>query len=284
MTIEEPEKKELQDRLQSISKDMQKAIENTSEAAKDIKASKDIVDATSPLIQGVDKSELEGLSDWAFELGEHTAYLVAESEDLVSDSDNLTSSASGIALRITSIIIPPVWVGEAPDNVEWQNFSQTVTMDEQFDRVRGYLVKFGLDESPSGKVSALNHFNASVNAFRLQVTKENPAITSLIPMREAIDTTLEQLWWRLPKQSKIPRIGDRTKAKIVGIGNQTSSIEYNEVKFEELGEDCSSIRENDLTASKDKPISQREWKARLIRATLWFQSFLAALDPEEFRS
>jgi len=140
------------------------------------------------------------------------------------------------------------------------------------------LHEFGLSTAAPGKKSPTELLEAACAAFEKQVTQGCAASTSLIPMRECINSTVAALLQRRHEQEP----AKSRRHKILSIGRQAArsgianwAIESIAMKWEKMSDELSS--------SKQKDVSREEWMAILRRAMILLIEFLQSLDQTKLR-
>jgi hypothetical protein len=196
--------------------------------------------------------------------------------DIVPSSDTATS-VSGTATVSTSGPNLPFdnSLSQNPKYIDaWKNYSRVVFGPTLKDELRTLLKTFNLDRPIEEKNSPLVLFE---NAY---ITYENPpsgqtsAASSLIPMREAIGSSLEELIKRLTDQQ--PSGNDRKK--IIVICSQIRKSGIPDTLVAEWANQWHEIND-ELSESKTAILIREEWTRRLNRATLFLQTFLSGLNP-----
>lgn len=147
-------------------------------------------------------------------------------------------------------------------------------------QVEKLLETFALDKAPKGKKSPLKLFQTAQRAFEKPVIKEDPIITSLIPMRECIRLVIDELLKRRPFQEKT----GNDHAKVMSIGRQLKRDTISIETIDSLGRQWhDEIRDGELSAAKEQDIPRVEWSHRLQRATQLLFSLLSGLDPTKMK-
>jgi hypothetical protein len=144
--------------------------------------------------------------------------------------------------------------------------------------VLALLRPYGLDTTISGKKSPIEHFETACAAFETPVTTRNPAATSLIPMRECINGTIQVLLRRRPKQEP----AKNREAKILSIGAQLAHNSVSPSAIQSLADRWSDLSDN-LSASKQSEYSREEWMTSLRQASLFLIELLQTLDRSKMR-
>lgn len=141
------------------------------------------------------------------------------------------------------------------------------------------MISFGLDTSESGKKSPVELILTGFQAFKAPVNENNPVSTSLIPIRTAIENTINKLL----KQKQTQGVTKNWHAKILSIGDQLRRDEISIETIESLAHNWDQMLDKYLSSSKEQNIKRDEWEMRIKEVILWFRSFLASLDSKKFR-
>jgi len=115
-------------------------------------------------------------------------------------------------------------------------------------------------------------------SFQKPVVASNPVSTSLIPMRECINSIIASLLRMRPIQEE----AKSEKQKIVSIGRQLRKDILSSNVIDELAEEWFSIN-NDFSGFKKKDIERPEWLVRINRGTLFLYSLLNGLDSTKLK-
>jgi hypothetical protein len=140
------------------------------------------------------------------------------------------------------------------------------------------LIEWGFAHGYRKNLSPIELFETAYLAFEGPVTDNDPALTSLLPMRSCITIVIAELLKRRPQQEQT----GNERAKILSIGCQ--------LKWDQLNEDIISIWadqwadiNDQLSQSKQADLSREGWGIRLNTATLFLSSFLNGLDQSKCR-
>ena len=139
---------------------------------------------------------------------------------------------------------------------------------------------FKLDIAVQGQKSPLELFVIAHDAFGTPVSNNNPVVTSLIPIRESINLIIDKLLKERPIQE--PASNERTK--IISIGNQLRKDFLEEDIISSWADQWHSMNKEELSSSKDKDISRKEWQYRLNKATIFIKNILEGLDVYKLKS
>ena len=139
---------------------------------------------------------------------------------------------------------------------------------------------FNLDKAFSGEKSPLELFTTAHNAFEMPIQENDPVITSLIPIRESINLMIEHLLRERTTQE--PCGNEREKIKSIGRQLKKDSLEENVVIS--WADQWHIMKGEDLSSSKNKAISRKEWQYRLNKSTIFIKSILEGLDNSKLKS
>jgi len=242
----------------------------------------DAADAEFPLVKYMNPASIESLAlQWNY-IGEQTLQIrsvldgLQPSTDLVSGTATLTSvTTSGI---LSQSIVP--YGQDTNFENSWIHFVEVTSRPEKKLEVIHLLREFRLDVPSAGTKSPLEHFLIAHQAYEFPVSKNNPISTSLIPMREAIKASLDELLRLRPVQQEG---GHGTKKKIIAICAQLSKDSVSDLVIQEWADQWHDIDDRDLSSSKRQHITREEWGRRLNRATLFLYSLLMGLDSTKLR-
>lgn len=168
----------------------------------------------------------------------------------------------------------------AVDHTALENFNTSMSRPEYKESVIKLLHDFHLDLAHPGKKSTLELFEIAHNAFENPVSINTPAITSLIPLREAIESAIDELIRVRPTQQPT---GSSQDKRIKGIFEQLRKDTVDDIIVQKVVDQWNDISNHDLSASKRYEITREEWKQKLSRATLFLYSFLSYLDVSKLR-
>jgi hypothetical protein len=151
---------------------------------------------------------------------------------------------------------------------------QSINRDELIALMR----TLGLDKAYPNERSAVDQFQIAWAAYNMPLTQGSPVNTSLVPMRESIETAINCLLRRRPKQEPAKSRRD----KIVSIGHQVaidSMVDRDLISWADQWDQLEPL----LSGSKKGAYSRDEWLDLLRRSTLFLKSFLQGLDPSKLR-
>jgi len=149
-----------------------------------------------------------------------------------------------------------------------------------FENIINKLKIFGLDKASGKRQSPLALFMIAISTYNSPAVPDSPAITSLIPLRESISSSIEFLLKSRPRQEKT---GHSDREKIISIGNQLKKGMTSPNMVFQWADQWHKINDEDLSDSKQSILSRYEWTERLFRAAHFYNSFLTGLDPSKLR-
>jgi hypothetical protein len=148
------------------------------------------------------------------------------------------------------------------------------------EQIISLMKKFNLDRAFSGKKSPLELFHTAHNAFEAPVHEYDPVVTSLIPIRESINLMIIHLLKERSTQE--PCRNEREKIK--SIGRQLKKEPLAESVILSWADQWHTMKNEDLSPSKNKAIPRKEWQYRLNKSTIFIRSILEGLDNNKLRS
>jgi len=273
--------------------DLQALIQNVRENALNLKAQ---FNASSASMQNVvDVADnLAPLIDYMPENGRRAvAELLSETSrglDLMNDPAGrisaLSATAGGTAL-MGGVVASGIFNSTKYNHSHTAEFSTglerlntLMSQPEYKELVITLLHDFHLDHAHPGKKSPLELFEIAHYAFENPISTNNPTITSLIPMREAIQSTIDELIRLRPTQKPT---GSSINKKFKAIFEQLAKDRISETIVQELVDQWQDINDNDLSAAKRHKITREEWIQKLSRATVFLYSLLSYLDVSKLR-
>jgi hypothetical protein len=156
---------------------------------------------------------------------------------------------------------------EVADRAEW------VTKAEE------ELVRLRLDSGYSGEKSPLELLRQARESYLKPSSGEIDASTTLIPLREAINSAIKDLLRRRPSQEKAKNIRD----KILSIGLQTREAHVNDADIEKLADQAEHMID-DLSKGKGGSLSRDEVRTLFIGGTSFLTAFLNSIDSAKLKS
>lgn len=160
-----------------------------------------------------------------------------------------------------------------------ESFDQISERIADAGEVRHLMESLGLNDSAPGRKSPLEQFEIAHAAYEKPVGEENPVVTSLIPMREAIRGCIDHLLRKRPDQEK----AKNEWMKIVSIGQQLKRDSLDESIIDSWASQWTHALGTYLSPSKEEDITREEWRQRLVRSTLFLKGFLGGLDFTKFK-
>lgn len=143
----------------------------------------------------------------------------------------------------------------------------------------GLMRSFGLHQAPTCRKSPLELILTAHNAFQTPVNEGDPVSTSLIPLRESLNASIEHLMRHRPKQEKA-----RSEwAKIVSLGTQLKRHSTPPQLVNTWAAQWTNLLDKALSPAKQDAIPREEWRNRLLQGTLFLKSLLSGLDPSRLR-
>jgi len=242
----------------------------------------DAADAELPLVSYMNNVSIEALALQWNQIGEQTARIKFVLEDVQSSTDSVSGTATLTSVT-TSGSISRDFASYANDpdfEHSWGHFIEVTSRPEKKLEVIHLMKEFHLDIPPAGSKSPLELFQTAHQAFESPVSKSNPISTSLVPMREAIEASLDELLRLRPIQQAN---GHGNRKKIAAICAQLMKVSVSDLVVQEWGDQWHDINDKDLSSSKRQNITREEWSRRLNRATLFLYSFLTGLDSSKLR-
>ena len=242
----------------------------------------DGANATLPLIPYMDNANIEEVAVLWSEISSQTEYSYHWLEEAYSSSDSASGTVSLSSTTISGIFSPKLTPYSVdPDfQTAWVHYIDVANRPTLKAEVIDLFRAFHLDIAPTGKKSPLELFQIAHQAFEAPVSKDNPVITSLVPMRDAVESALDELLKLRPKQETT---GSSHSKKILSIGAQLKKDFISDAVMQEWADQWHDISDKDLSASKRHQMTRDEWSRKLNRATQFFHSFLTGLDPTKIR-
>jgi hypothetical protein len=242
----------------------------------------DIANATLPLVPFIASENIEEVAVLWSEVAKQTEYSYRWLEEAYPSTDaasGTTSLTSTTTIGIFSKKIDPFSTDPSFRDA-WDRYIEVTNRPELKEEVIDLIRDFHLDIPPKGKKSALELFQTAHRAFEIPISKNNPVITSLVPMREAVESVIDELLRLRPKQEVT---GSSYSKKILSIGFQLRKEIISDVVVQEWADQWYDISDKDLSASKRYEMTREEWGRKLNRATQFIYSFLTGLDPKKLR-
>jgi hypothetical protein len=198
----------------------------------------------------------------------------------------MLSSTAGTATVSSSDAYDPQFFKMSTPRTAWPAVEEAlatilriITREADEKHLVDLMINIGLDKAESSKKSPVELILTGFQAFKAPITKNNPVSTSLIPIRTAIELSIN----RLLKQKQTQEETKAWHAKILSIGNQLKRDEISIETIESLAHNWDHMLDKCLSPSKEQNIKREEWEIRIKEVTVWFRSFLESLDPKKFR-
>jgi hypothetical protein len=202
----------------------------------------------------------------------------------VLQSSSLNSTASGTVLSMVGFSYPldpsmyPSPSVYADADTARKNLVNVIDRSINQEEIVTWMKVFGLDKSYPNEKTAIEHFRTAWAAYEMPLTSTSPVNTSLIPMRECIETVITQLLQRRQQQEPAKSWRD----KILSLGKQAVLGGITESDVVSWANEWEKLVDA-LSGAKKSSYSRPEWLALLREATLFLKSFLLGLDPNKLR-
>ena len=158
------------------------------------------------------------------------------------------------------------------------NLDQTIDQSIRKDDIIALMRQFGLNIESAGKKTAIEQFEIAWVAYEAPLTQSFPVNTSLIPMWEALEITIQELMRCRPTQKPVKN----QQSKILSIGAQLAQRGISQSDIQSWALQWNKLT-NDLSGSKQANISRNEWRDLLRRAALFLQELLQGLGQTKLR-
>ena len=222
------------------------------------------------------------ISDWQT-ADEQAGIVLAQAEAVLAPQ---FSSATGTAAVTSSDLVNnPALFGIVAADQHPQllgaiaNLNRVLSRSADAQEVAGIMAELGLDRAPPGGEAPLGLFMTAHHAYENPVSGDDPASTSLIPLRESIHASIECLLKRRRRQEEAKREWD----KVQSIGRQLKRSGTPDSQVDSWAFQWASQLKLALSPSKQESITRDEWGIRLVRGTLFLKAFLGGLDPAKLR-
>lgn len=198
--------------------------------------------------------------------------------------DVASSSASTATSCMLDFVDPDYIVQFASPDREAEARTAAINLGNVIDRLvekskaLELLHDFGLSTTAPGRKSPTELLEAACAAFERPVTQGSSASTSLIPMRECINSTVTALLQRRHKQEPARSHRD----KILSIGRQAALSGIKDWAINSMAGRWEKLW-NELSSSKQKDVSRKEWMAILRQAMALLIEFLQSLDQTKMK-
>ena len=195
----------------------------------------------------------------------------------------ISSTTSGSAFSSSGIISEGNFLKFTAGNqtVAREAFKHTYHVISRYSKkeeVLALMKEFGLNQAPKGRKSPAEQFITAYEAFEKPVTDSDPVATSLMPIRQSIQATIDELFRLKPKQKPAKNQWE----KVVSIGTQLKRDNLNENDVKAWAGQWETLKD-ELSEAKEAEFDRKEWVLRLQRATFFLDSLLNGLDPSKLR-
>jgi len=196
----------------------------------------------------------------------------------------LTSSGSTAAYAMDYFANPDYIISFVADDKQEEARNASIQLSQVIDRfadkekVLILLKRHGLSSSTQGQKSPVELFETAWAAFEKPVKQDASADTSLIPMRECINSTIAEMLRRRPGQEPAKSQRD----KIISICKQLAGEDVSKWAIENMTAQWENLLD-ELSGSKQKTYSREKWRDCLRRASLFLMEFLESLDPSKMK-
>jgi len=266
--------------IESAKNKAQEAQENNHSIGEKLQLVIDEAEQILPLIPYLKPEIYESVKDIWSSVDDQMTHT---NKDLKQFKFNLNSTAG--SATVSSGIVTGAYINDGFYN-EASGFSETWVVFEAFasrpklrDDVIELFKEFGFDvPQVPGDKSPQEQFTIAHESFQNPITVGNPVSTSLLPMRESIDTIIASLLRMRPTQEETKN----ERAKIISIGLQLKKENLPQNVVEELADEWHSLKK-DLSGFKKKDAERTDWLARLNRGTSFLYSLLIGLDSRKLK-
>lgn len=206
---------------------------------------------------------------------------------LPSSSGTATISSIDFIDDVTDAVTPYLPTEIHPQlSIAVQSYHDVLGRSADKEKVLHLMTNLRLNESYHDRISAAQQFETAYDALNRPVSgNHDPANTSLIPMREAIETTLDHLGYLRPQRSNLENAEGESKdwRKVTTVASQLQKEGITDSEIQSLARDWVNLKKKDLSPSKTEIIGREEWTKRINKATVFLISFLSSLDPAKLR-
>lgn len=281
--INSPEAQQLQSVISATKQNAQNAQKLLGGVGSRIQNIIDNADATIPLIPYIEPNDIEEIGIVWNELSKQTEHVYEWLDDTYSDTDTAAGTASLTSVTTTGVLFSKIvhLPSDSSFKAAWSHYTEVTNRPNLKTEVIELIKSFNLHRSPQGKKSTLELFKIAHEAYEFPISQDNPVITSLIPLRESIESAIDELMRLRPRQEKT---GSSYRKKLLSIGTQLRKDTITDIVLQEWGDQWHDISDKDLSAAKRYNMSRDVWSIKLNRATQFFHSFLTGLDPKKLRN
>jgi len=201
--------------------------------------------------------------------------------DALPDSKILFHTAVGTTVASSGFMTKDIYtIIQRPENTTALNatlehYAQVVHSRGWAEQAERELKRFGFDKAIVDRKNPIEQIQAAEAAFNVPSKPEADPTAVLIPLREAIEITLEVLIKRRPKQE--PAKG--WSKKILSVCKQAARHGFNETYFQRIVIDAEKLND-DLSAAKQEKMSRYEIRILLDRSVAFLVELLSLLDHE----
>jgi hypothetical protein len=193
------------------------------------------------------------------------------------------SSDSSASIRSFIIEAPKNFVAPEGLTIALDDYDEVISRSANRDKVIGLMKQFDLDKPhKEGEVSPMDQFQAAYDALNRPVSGEIPrANTALIPMREAIDSSLDSLLHRT-SGARLDKADGPNKPyrKVMAIAKALSLDEIDEPQFRNWAQIWHDLLD-ELSGAKKEMIGREELRRLVNKSTLFLSSLLGGLDSDK---
>ena len=278
----EPSRDDLSKIIDDVMAQATSKIQDNRKIEQNLQSTFDRGRVTKPMVDFLDQKEVSNQFQYWNEVNNQLGSITPISGSLFSTTDYMAGTASTSSASVIGFVSQNHQTLSEINGFSdiWEDYNNVVTGTDVIGKIRDILCDFHLDNGPSGELSPLELFNTAIDAYNSPVSDNNPAITSLIPLRESISSTIKTLLKFRPKQEKT---GSSDRNKIISIGEQLKKDFTSSDMVDKWAEEWHKINDEYLSDSKESSLSRPEWTARLFRAASFYYGFLSGLDHSKFR-
>jgi len=168
---------------------------------------------------------------------------------------------------------------KTPEQAAYNKLWLVVTRKANQPRVFEFMRRFGLDIARTGKESPLSFLEAALAAFERPSKEQDVSASSLIPMRSALEGTVDSLFAR--RRAQEPASG--WEEKIRSISTQARRDGISDLTVSSWASQCHTIIQN-LSLAKEDRIPRSVCESRLRSVQAFIAEFLEGLDPHKMRA
>lgn len=276
-----PSKDDLSKKVDDVLAQAKSKKQDIQKIENNLQATIDFGRVTLGMVDFFDQNEISNQYQYWNEVNNQMGSITPTLESLFSTTDYMAGTASASSASVIRFVSQNHQSLSEINGFSdiWEDYNTVVTSPSVIGKIREILCRFHLDKAPSGRRSPLELFNIAIEAYE-SPGSDDPAITSLLPLRESISSAIKTLLRFRPKQEES---GKSDKQKIISIGNQLKKDITSSDMVIKWTEEWHKINNEDLSDSKDSNISRKDWTARLFRAANFFYGFLSGLDDSKFR-